>query len=111
MILVVSVSEVTLDISSKSKNKAHCYDRDKQAWMLRSDTNTKALVSNFITQTFRMFLGSTVDTWCWNIILLTRYLPDKPVKTHFGPYCRYFVQQDLDGGYYFSTGIPVNQVK
>ena len=111
MISVVSVSEVTLDISSKSKNKAHCYDRDKQAWMLQSDTSTKALAFKLyytdITHVPRKYSRYV----CWNIILLTRYLPDKPVKTHFGPYSRYFVQQDLDDGYYFSTGIPVNQVK
>ena len=110
MISVVSVSEVTLDISSKSKNKAHFYDRDKQAWMLQSDTSTKVLGFKLyytdITHVPRKYSRYV----CWNIILLTRFLPDKPVKTHFGPYSRYFVQQDLDDGYYFSTGIPVNQV-
>ena len=32
MVSVVSVSEITLNVASKSKNKANLYDKDKQAW-------------------------------------------------------------------------------
>ena len=39
-----------------------------------------------------------------------RYIPDSAVKTNFGPFARYYVQQDLDDGYYLKTSIPVDQV-
>ena len=32
MVSVVSISEVSLNIASRSKNRGHFYDRDKQAW-------------------------------------------------------------------------------
>ena len=32
MVSMVSASEVTLNVESKSKNRAHFYDKNKQAW-------------------------------------------------------------------------------
>lgn len=45
-----------------------------------------------------------------NSFMYCRYVPDSAVKTNFGPFARYYVQQDLDDGYYLKTSIPVDQV-
>ncbi|KAL4234824.1 hypothetical protein ACF0H5_006465 [Mactra antiquata] len=47
---------------------------------------------------------------CWNILVLTRYIPTHKVKTNYGPFSKYHVQQELDDGYQVHTSIPVDEL-
>ncbi|KAH3769961.1 hypothetical protein DPMN_171240 [Dreissena polymorpha] len=39
-----------------------------------------------------------------------RYIPEHKVQTNYGPFSRYYVQQDLDEGHLITTTIPVADV-
>ena len=41
LLSVSAISEVVICPFSRSKNKIHLYDRDKQAWMLEADVLSK----------------------------------------------------------------------
>jgi len=41
---------------------------------------------------------------------MPRYIPDHKVKTNYGPFGRYYIQQDLDEGHLITTSIPVEDV-
>ncbi|WAR12507.1 hypothetical protein MAR_026687 [Mya arenaria] len=111
MVSVVSISEVTLNVSTKGKTRAHLYDKDKQAWLMEADTSGKTL-------SFRLYYTDITHVprkysryVCWNVLVLTRYIPDHKVKTNYGPFSRYYIQQDLDEGHLITTSIPVNELQ
>ncbi|KAK3592532.1 hypothetical protein CHS0354_039879 [Potamilus streckersoni] len=110
MISVVSISEVSIYPLDKARNKSHCYDRDKQAWMLQSDISGKYL-------TFKLYYTDVTHVprkytrfVSWNIVMLTDRAPKTSVRMVYGPYSKYFVQQDLDEGYIFTTDVAVKEL-
>ncbi|KAK6178586.1 hypothetical protein SNE40_013341 [Patella caerulea] len=104
---VVSVSEVSLPMCNKSKGRAHCYDRDKQAWMLETDTSGKYLSFRLyytdISHVPRKF--SRFVTWDLSILN-----GGKIVKLGTGPFSKYYVQQDLDEGFFMRTNISIDEL-
>lgn len=116
---VVSVSEVTMDAFGQGCNRAHCYDRDKQAWMIEGDASGKCLAFRLyytdishVPRKFTRFVS-------WNISVLTNASgtgttgvgnANKAVKALDGPFNKYYVQQDLDEGFVMHTNIPVEMV-
>ncbi|WAR12508.1 hypothetical protein MAR_026688 [Mya arenaria] len=108
MVSVVSISEVTLNVSTKGKTRAHLYDKDKQAWLMEADTSGNTI-------SFRLYYTDITHVprknsryVCWNLLVLTRYIPDHKVKTNYGPFSRYYIQQDLDEGHHITTSIPID---
>ncbi|KAH3769956.1 hypothetical protein DPMN_171235 [Dreissena polymorpha] len=107
MVSMVSVSEVTLNVASKSKNRAHFYDKDKQAWLVEADTTGPNLAFRLYYTDITHVPRKNSRLVCWNMLVLTRYIPEHKVQTNYGPFSRYYVQQDLDEGHMITTTIPV----
>ncbi|ESO95143.1 hypothetical protein LOTGIDRAFT_160907 [Lottia gigantea] len=107
MMSVVSVSEVPLPVSNNSKGRAHCYDRDKQAWMLETDTSGKFL-------SFRLYytdISHVPRRFCRYVVWdLSIVCGNKVVKVGEGPYSKYYIQQDLDEGFFMRTNIAIDEL-
>ena len=128
MISVVSVSEVYLRAvpfigNSRSSSsgltgsgvegasRAHCYDRDKQAWILEADLSGKYLAFRLfytdishVPRKFSRYVG-------WNIRLVSKGGSSRPKRTLDGPYCKYYVQQEADDGYVIRTDLLLDEVR
>ncbi|GFR85751.1 hypothetical protein ElyMa_006036200 [Elysia marginata] len=127
MISVVSVSEVYLSATPSIGNsrsstsgltgsgiggasRAHCYDRDKQAWILEADLTGKYLAFRLfytdishVPRKFSRYVG-------WNIRLVSKGGSPRPKRTVDGPYSKYYVQQEADDGYVIRTDVPLDEV-
>ncbi|WAR12509.1 hypothetical protein MAR_026689 [Mya arenaria] len=111
MVSVVSISEVILNVATQGKTRAHLYDKDKQAWLMEADTSGKTL-------SFRLYYTDIAHVprkysryVCWNVLVLTRYIPEHNMRTNYGPFSRYYIQQDLDEGHLITTSIPVDDLQ
>ena len=110
MLSVVSVSEITVHVLSKTRNRVHLYDRDKQAWMLESDINGKYLAFRLYYTDISHVPRKFTRYVSFNISVLP-VDPDKPgVKALDGPFYRYYVQEDLDDGILVHTNISIDEV-
>lgn len=107
---VVAVSEVVIYPFLRDKNRAHCYDRDKQAWMVESDISGKYLMFRLYYTDISHVPRKFTRCVCWNVNIIP-VNGGRHVNTHSGPHCRYYVQQDLDEGYIMHTGIRVDEVR
>lgn len=111
MVSVVSVSEVLLSMPTKTTpSRAHCYDRDKQAWMIEADTNGKYLAFRLfytdishVPRKFSRYVG-------WNLRVMSRSSQARPKRSLEGPHGKYYVQQEVDDGIMVRTDIPVDEV-
>ncbi|KAK6982284.1 hypothetical protein BgiMline_017657 [Biomphalaria glabrata] len=113
MISVVSVSEVYLNVFNRGGSKqvgAHCYDRDKQAWMMEADTTGKYLTLRLyytdishVPRKFSRYVG-------WNIRMVSKATNSRPRRTLDGPYSKYYVQQEVDEGSVIRTDISLEEV-
>lgn len=112
MISVVSVSEVYLGLVPRGNQKAraHCYDRDKQAWMVEADTTGKFLTFRMyytdishVPRKFSRFVG-------WNIRLVSKATNSRSKRCLDGPFSRYYVQQEADDGCVIRTDVLLEEV-
>lgn len=113
MISVVSVSEVYLNVLTRNSNqaRAHCYDRDKQAWMVEADTSGKYLTFRLfytdishVPRKFSRYVG-------WNIRMVSKATNTRPKRTLDGPYSKYYVQQEVDDGCVIRTDVTLEEVR
>ncbi|CAL1532756.1 unnamed protein product [Lymnaea stagnalis] len=113
MISVVSVSELYLSVLTRNGNqsRAHCYDRDKQAWMLEADTTGKYLTFRLyytdishVPRKFSRYVG-------WNIRLVSKATNSRPKRTLDGPHSKYYVQQEVDEGCVIRTDVSLEELK
>ncbi|CAI9716618.1 XP_029657756.2uncharacterized protein LOC115231992 isoform X2 [Octopus vulgaris] len=117
MTSVVLVSEVTMDALGQSRNRAHCYDRDKQAWMLEGDTSGKHLSFRLYYTDISHVPRKFTRFVCWNVSIIPSAgsivgsNTSKAVKALDGPFTKYYVQQDLDEGFVMHTDIPVETLQ
>ncbi|KAH9494619.1 hypothetical protein Btru_019729 [Bulinus truncatus] len=111
MISVVSVSEVYLNVLNRGAKQhgAHCYDRDKQAWMMEADTTGKYLTMRLfytdishVPRKFSRYVG-------WNIRMVSKVTNARPRRTLDGPYSKYYVQQEVDDGCVIKTDISLDE--
>ncbi|KAK3085279.1 hypothetical protein FSP39_000966 [Pinctada imbricata] len=111
MFSVASVSELTIHVLSRSRNRVHLYDRDKQAWLLESDTSGKHLAFRLyytdishVPRKFTRYVNFNLSVLPIN--------PDKPaVRAVDGPFYRYYVQEDLDDGMLIRTNIRIDELQ
>nr|KAG5709012.1 hypothetical protein BaRGS_004651 [Batillaria attramentaria] len=109
MISVVYVSEASVSALSRSKNRAHLYDRDKQAWMLEADTSGKNLCFKLYYTDISHVPRKFSRYVSWHLRLLTRG-NSRAARPLNGPFNKYYVQQELDEGFTMKTDIPVEEV-
>ena len=109
MISVVYVSEASVSVMSRSKNRAHLYDRDKQAWMLEADTSGKFVAFKLYYTDISHVPRKFTRYVAWHLRLLTRG-NSRTARPLNGPFNRYYVQQELDDGFTMKTDIPVEEV-
>ncbi|XP_041376336.1 uncharacterized protein LOC121388875 [Gigantopelta aegis] len=109
MVSVVSVSEVTMHGLNRNTCRAHLYDRDKQAWMLEADTSGKYLTFKLYYTDISHVPRKFSRYVAWNVKVISQNT-SKPVKAQDGPFCKYYVQQDLDDGVQAKTDIPVDEL-
>lgn len=108
MLSVTAVSEVVLEPITHGRNRAHFYDRDKQAWLIESDLNGQTLSFRLYYTDISHVPRKFARYVCWNI---NSVLPSgAKFKMGKGPHSKYFVQQDLDEGFVVNTAIPVKEV-
>lgn len=110
MYSVVSVSEATLHVLNRNRNRAHCYDRDKQAWMLEADTSNKCLSFRLYYTDISHVPRRYTRYVCWSLNVIPRPISERPLKAVNSPYYKYYVQQDLDEGFEVQTDILVDEV-
>lgn len=109
MISVVYVSEASVSVTSRTKNRAHLYDRDKQAWMLEADTNGKFLAFKLYYTDISHVPRKFTRYVSWHLRILTRGNA-RTARPLNGPFAKYYVQQELDEGFTMKTDIPVEEV-
>lgn len=109
MFSVTYVSEASINALSKGKNRAHLYDKDKQAWMLEADVSgqyvTFKLYYTDISHVPRKFTRYV----SWHLRLVTRN-SSRVTRPLNGPFNKYYVQQEFDEGFVMKTDIPVEEV-
>lgn len=110
MLSVVSVSEVAIHVLNRNKNRAHLYDRDKQAWMLEGDSSGKHLSFKLYYTDISHVPRKFTRYVCFNVIIIPANPDKKIARATDGPFYRYYVQQDLDDGYMVHTDIPLDEV-
>lgn len=110
MTSVVYVSEVAVNVLSRSKNRAHLYDRDKQAWMVEADPSGRYLAFKLYYTDISHVPRRFTRYVAWHVRLLSRSGNARVVRLPQGPYSKYYVQQDVDDGFIMSTDVPVEEV-
>ncbi len=107
------MSEIFVCPFNKSKNKAHLYDRDKQAWMLETNLHTQNK-----TLHLRLYYADIHNVprkfsryVCWNAILVPVQIHAKPQSASGAPFSNYYAQTDTDDGFVMKTDIPVAEVR
>lgn len=110
MYSVVSVSEVSLMVLNRNKNRAHLYDRDKQAWMLEADASGKFLAFRLYYTDISHVPRKFTRYVSFNIVVVPAN-PERNISRALnGPFYRYYVQQDLDDGFIVHTDIKMDEV-
>ncbi|XP_076439295.1 uncharacterized protein LOC143278148 [Babylonia areolata] len=105
----VYISETSVSVLSRCKNRAHLYDRDKQAWLLETDTGGKVVrFKLYYTDVSHVPRGFTRYV-SWRLRLVTSSSSSSTTAV-LGPYNKYYVQQDLDEGFVMNTDLPVTEV-
>ena len=108
---VTAISEVEVQPFTRGKNKAHLYDRDKQAWMLEADVSLECLRTRIyyvdvynVPRKFMRFMS-----WSMSVIP-SRGHTKRRLQAISAPFCNYYVQTDTDEGFDMVTEIPVEEV-
>ena len=111
LLAVTAISEVELQPFTRGKNKAHLYDRDKQAWMLEADVSLEHLRTRIyyadvynVPRKFMRFVS-----WGMNVVP-TKGHTKRRTQALGTPFCNYYVQTDTDEGFDMVTDIPVEEV-
>ena len=110
MYSVVSISEASLPVLNKNRNRVHLYDKDKQAWMLESDTSGKYLAFKLYYTDVSHVPRKCTRLVSFDLAVLSVDLDRPTIKASNGPFNRYYVQEDLDEGFKMHTNVPVREV-
>ncbi len=111
LISVLAVSEVALCPLNRSKNRAHLYDRDKQAWIIESDISRTYLK-------LRLFYAdiNNVPRKCLRHVMFGVTIMTSPshhcrsIRVKKSPFYQYYSQNDPDDCYDIATDITVDSV-
>ena len=107
---VSAVSPISLYPFSRTKNKTHLYDRDKQAWMLESDTTGEHLkLRLYYADVYNVPRRFTRHV-SWSVSVVPVHGHEKPRRAKDAPFSNYYAQTEQDEGYMMSTDIPVSEV-
>lgn len=108
---VTAISEVQIWPLNRSKNRAHLYDRDKQAWMIESDISKEELQFRMYYSDVRNVPRKFLRYVSWS----TRVVPVRgrkaAVKVLGCPMSNYYAQTDYsEEAYEMKTDIPAQEV-
>ncbi|VDI25051.1 uncharacterized protein [Mytilus edulis] len=106
---VVSVSEVSINVLSRNRNRAHLYDKDKQAWMLEADASGKYLAFKLYYTDIKHVPRKNSRYVAFNLGIVP-YSGNQYVRAINGPFVKYYVQDDHDDGYLIHTDIPIEEI-
>jgi hypothetical protein len=107
---VVSVSEVSMNVLSKNRNRAHLYDRDKQAWLLEADSSGKYLAFKLYYTDISHVPRRNCRYVSFNLGIVPYNGGTQYVRAINGPFYKYYVQDEQDDGYIIHTDIPIEEV-
>lgn len=107
---VVSVSEVSMNVLSKNRNRAHLYDRDKQAWMLEADSSGKYLAFKLYYTDISHVPRKNCRYVSFNLGIVPHNGGTQYARAINGPFYKYYVQDEQDDGYIIHTDIPIEEV-
>ena len=107
---VSAISQVKIQALNLGKNQAHCYDRDKQAWMIDSEVDAQFL-------TLRLFYTDIMHVprkfsryVCWGVSVIPARGKVKPARCIGAPYSNYYAQAPTDDGFNMQTDITAAEV-
>lgn len=110
LLSVTPISEVQLCPLNRSKNRAHLYDLEKQAWLIESDISLEYLKLRLYYMDVKNVPRKFLRFVSWSAKIIPARGNMRTVKCVGGPFSNYYAQTDMDEGYDLNTDIPVNEV-
>ena len=108
---VSAMSEVKLLPLDRNKNKAHFYDRDKQQWMIETETSQPQLHFRLYYTDVRNVPRNHMRHIGMNLSVVPARGHYKAMKATGGPFSNYYAQVDVDAdGYDMRTEVAVKEV-
>ena len=113
MTSAVAISECTLLPLNRDKNKAQLYDREKQGWLIESDTSLDCLRFRLFYTDVHNVARRHIRHVCVGLTVVPRRGNYKPIKAKKGvPYSQLYAQCDSDvEGLDIQTDISVREVR
>ena len=109
---VSAISEVQLCPLDRNKNRAHLYDRDKQAWMLETDLSMEYLKLRLYYADVRNVPRCYTRYVRWSLAVIPARGSPRPVRALGAPFSFFYSQADAEPeGFDMSTDIQVNEVR
>ncbi|XP_013418227.1 uncharacterized protein LOC106179232 [Lingula anatina] len=104
-------SRVRLEPLTKNKNRAHCYDREQQAWLMESNVSGPYLKLRLYYTDVKNVPRRYTRFVNWSVAIVPALRTYKPVKGLDGPYTSYYSQQtDAEKGYEMVTNIRTEEL-
>lgn len=111
LISVTAISEVQLYPMNRSKNRAHLYDRDKQAWLIESDISKDTLQFRMYYSDVRNVPRKFLRYVSWNAHVIPARSKKTPTRMLGCPLSNYYAQTDYsEEAYEIETDISVADV-
>ncbi|XP_071444417.1 uncharacterized protein [Hetaerina americana] len=91
-----------------------CYDRDKQAWIIRTDTHSETVRLHMVFKDVQNVPRNHLRYVCWTAYLLRLHHKSgmvEPVALPGGPFSHYYAQDVSDEGIIMETDIPVKEMR
>ncbi|XP_046398446.1 uncharacterized protein LOC124165208 [Ischnura elegans] len=93
---------------------SQCYDRDKQAWIIRTDTHSETVRLHMVFKDVQNVPRNHLRYVCWTAFLLRYHHKSglvEPVALPGGPFSHYYAQDVSDEGIIMETDIPVKEMR
>ncbi|KAK2575618.1 hypothetical protein KPH14_011322 [Odynerus spinipes] len=89
-----------------------CYDRDKQAWVVRADLHSETVRLHLVYKDINHVPRNHLRYVNWSAYLLRGEDPDTvAIGLPGGPFSRYYAQESADEGIIMETNLDTNEIK
>nr|XP_018908729.1 PREDICTED: uncharacterized protein LOC109038201 [Bemisia tabaci] len=114
------ISSITPDAGSQpaplatTLSVSQCYDRDKQAWVIKSDCHSDSVRLHMVYKDIHNVPRNHLRYVCWTAYLLRYHSKNghvEPVRLPGAPFSHYYAQEVSDEGIIIETDISIKELR